>query len=288
VTACINQQSQNDHREPTKATQIMKTPTTLKSVLALTATLGLATVASAAVIGPWPTNSSIMWETQPIPSYNSGPVTISDLPAPYGVLNMTTPTGSPKNASWLPIPGYGGDRLALAQLVLAPNMQLDTIHAKVYDPSTGTGANGFALTLWDNTGKILDFGIRPDLAANNIRTYQYNGASWVNVTAWGRTRTGNNYFTYDISQNPDGTLAWTFGYNQNNVTIGSVSGTTSVAYGAITNLYLNTGMVTTSGPVNYKWTEFSYTASVIPEPSTAVTLAGGLLGLAYLARRKRL
>jgi len=259
----------------------MRRSTIFSLALTLLAGLALLTSASATPIGPWPTSE--MWENQPLAPYISGPVTISG-----GLLNMTTPTTSVKNATWLPIPGYGGDRLALAQLILSPGMALDTIHAKVYDPSTGTGLNGFAVTLWDDTGKILDFGIRPALStANSIKVYQYDGASWTSPTAWGRTRTGNNYFTYDISQNPDGTLAWTFGYWENNVTIGSSIGTTAVAYGNITNLFLNTGMVTTSGAVNYKWTEFSYTASVIPEPSTAVTLACGLGALAVISRLRR-
>ncbi len=263
----------------------MRRSVIIPGALTLLAAFALSFPVNASVIGPWPTNSSITWENQPIAGYNSGPVTISDAPPPFGVLNMTTPTGSPKNATWLPIPGYAGERQAFAKLSFDATYRLGSIHAKVYDPSTGTGQNGFSLVLWDNAGKILDFGIRPTLASNNIRTYQYDGANWVNVTAWGRTRTGNNYDTYDISQNPDGTLAWTFGYNENGVTVGSVSGTTTVAYGALTDLWLNTCMVTTSGAVNYKWSEFSYT--LVPEPSTALMLACGLGVLAVVSRLRR-
>jgi hypothetical protein len=263
----------------------MRRSTIITLALTLLANSAIVSQLNASVIGPWPVDGTITWETQPIPSYSSGPVTISALPAPYGLLNMTTPTGSPKNATWLPIPGYAGERMAFSKLLFDTSLRLDTIHAKVYDPSTGTGQNGFSLVLWDNTGKILDFGIRPTLASNNIRTYQYDGAAWNNVTAWGRTRTGNNYYTYDISQNSNGTLSWTFGWNENGVTIGSTSGTTTVAYGVLNELWLDTCMVTTSGAVNYKWTEFSYT--LVPEPSTGLTLACGLGLWMFISRLRR-
>jgi len=244
--------------------------------------------ASASVIGPWPVDGTIQWENQPIPGYTGNPVTISAAPAPYGTLNMSTAQGAGKNASWLPYVGYTGERLSNAKLLFDTSLRIDTIHAKVYDPSLGgTPQNGFALVLWDNTGKMLDFGIRPanpDSGYNNVRAWQYDGVTWVNQYPWGRTKTGNNYYTYDISQNPDGTLDWTFGWDENG-NVGSASGTTLVAYGVLSELWLNVSQIQGTGVANYKWTEFSYT--LVPEPGTGLTLACGLGLLFFISRLRR-
>jgi len=267
----------------------MRKSTIISFSVTFLASVALLSQASASVIGPWPVDGTTMWENQPIPGYTGNPVAVSALPAPYGTLDMPTGTGAGKSAGWLPYVGYTGERLSNAKLLFDTSLRIDTVHAVVYDPSTGTAQNGFSLLLWDNAGKILDFGIRPALpgsGVNNIRTWQYDGAgTWTDGYVWGRTKTGNNYYTYDISQNPDGTLNWTFGWWENGVTIGSTSGTTTEAYGVLSDLWLNVSQIQGTPTHNYKWTEFSYT--LVPEPSTGLTLACGLGALAAMFRLRR-
>jgi hypothetical protein len=238
----------------------MRTSILRKSTLTLVATLALVTAASGDQIGPWPTTSTFMWENQPILGYTGGPVTVVTPPT-EGVLNMPNPTGVPKNAGWLPYPSYAGERLANAQLVLNPGHALHTVHAKIYDPYalTGTGQNGWAILMYDNTGKILDFGIRPVLATHGIYAHQYTGSgtTWDPYQAVGiRTKTGNNYYTFDFDQNPNGTISWNFAAWENASTW-NYSNTTTVSYGALTNILLCVATVGTTPAVNYKWTEFS-------------------------------
>ena len=164
------------------------------------AVLALVSAASAAVIGPWPTNSTYTWETQPLAPYVSGSVTIVTPPA-EGTLNMPAFTGGTKT-SWLPYGGTYAEKMTIAQLV-GPVTPITTVHAKVYDPG-GTGKSGWAVILQDGDGKILDFGIRGFFAAAQIIAHQYDGSAWTNGPSSSRTRTGNNYYGLDFAQLPGG------------------------------------------------------------------------------------
>ena len=238
----------------------MKTSILRKSVVTVVATLALAVAASGDQIGPWPSTSSFMWENQPIVGYTGGPVTVVTPPS-EGTLNMPNPTGAPKNATWLPYSPYAGERLALASLMSNPGDALHTVHAKIYDPYalTGTGQNGWAILMYDNSGKILDFGIRPLFSTHGIRSREYTGSDflWVTNTVGTRTKTGNNYYTFDFDQNPDGTISWTV-LGWENGSTWNYSNTTTVSYGALTNVILSVATVGTTPAVNYKWTEFSH------------------------------
>jgi PEP-CTERM motif len=230
--------------------------------------------APAAIIGPWPTGATYMWENQPIPGYTSGSVTIVT-PPPDGTLNMPAFTGGTKT-SWLPYGGTYAEKMTIAQAQgTAGGVPL--VHARVYDPGTA-GKSGWAVILKDSTGKILDFGIRGFFASQQIVAHQYDGVAWTNAASGTRTRTGNNYYTMDFSPNVDGTLTWIIDAYENGATW-NYSSTTTVAYGAITEVYLNVMTPDTTGAATYKWTEF-----YVPEPATLGLLALG--GLSLLRRRQ--
>lgn len=259
----------------------MNKSSNLKLTLVSVASLLLTATASATVIGPWPTTSTFSWENQPIPGYTGGSVTIVT-PPPEGTLNMPAFTGGTKT-SWLPYGGTYAEKMTTARLVLDSGSILDTVHARVYDPVTA-GKSGWAVILKDSTGKILDFGIRGFFASQQIVAHQYDGTAWSNLASGTRTRTGNNYYSMDFDKQDNGTIKWTIDAYENG-TLWNYSSSTAVTFGNLTEVYLNVMTPDTTGPGTYKWTEFNYT--LVPEPSTALTLGLGCLALTYFARRKR-
>jgi hypothetical protein len=193
----------------------------------------------------------------------------------------TYPTGTPS--------AYTGERMTTAGLILDPGEVLSSVHLRVYDPSPSSGRSGWAAILKDTSGNILDFGIRGFYAPAQIRPHQFDvdTLSWNFGATISRVRTGNNYYSMDFSQNIDGTINWSIDGLENGVAWASpISGTTTVAYGALSELYLNSHTSDTTGNgLNYRWTEFSYT--LVPEPSTGLTLACGLGMLAVIKRLRR-
>ncbi len=249
----------------------------MRFISALIAGLAITSAASAAVIGPWPLWSSYMWEDKPIPGYNSGTVSIVT-PPPDGTLNMPAFTGGTKSL-WLPYPGYAGEKFTVARLNPPAGTGATQIHAKVYDPLSGSGKSGWAVILRDTAGNMLDLGVRPVGAAvggaAKVLGHYYNGSSWTDSAWVTRARVGNSYYTMDITQNGDGTLSWTVNGLENNVPWPQpLIGTSNVSYGTISEIYLSVSTPDTSGAATYKWTEFW-----VPEPATLVLLATGALVL---------
>ena len=231
----------------------------------LAASFALVASAGAAVIGPWPVATTYTWEDQPILNYVSGAVWVDSL---LDQMFMPGPT-TVKKTEWLGYPSPWAEKMAMAKLILDPGTALTTVHARVYDPLGTTGKSGWAVILIDSAGRKLDFGIRGYYAAKKIVPHQYDGATWVNYdgTNWSpwvsRTPAGGNYYAMDFAKNADDTLQYTLlaiewlpdlaDWN-----IWSWTGQTTVKYDDIAELYLSTSTPDTSGPVNYKWTEFNY------------------------------
>ncbi len=258
----------------------MRRSTIISIGLTLLAGFALLTPVSAGQISPWPTTPGFIWETQPFTPV-CGTVSIVTPPT-EGTLNMSGFTSGSKS-TWLPYGGTYAERMCIAQLVLDSGSILDTVHARVYDPAT-SGRSGWAVILKDSTGRILDFGIRGFFASQQIIPHQYDSAAWTTTPVMTRTRTGNNYYTMDFDKQSDGTVKWTIDANENG-TLWSSTGFTSVLYGDLTEVYLNVMTSDTTGAATYKWTEFGYT--LVPEPSTALTLAWGLGALAVISRLRR-
>jgi len=250
------------------------------AVMAMASMMHAVTI-SAALIGPWPVNTTNQWEDQPIAGYTGGALSISSTPGD-GLLNMPVATGAPKNATWLPYASYTGERMVAAQLSLAPATALSTVHIRVYDPAT-TGKHGWAVILKDSSGKILDFGIRPVFASAQIIPHQYDGATWTTSPTMSRVRTGNNYYSMDFARNSDGAWAWTIAANENNANFWTNNGVTAVQYGDISELYLNVMTADTTGAgITYKWTEFNYTIVGGPSlPALSITRSNAFVVLAW-------
>jgi hypothetical protein len=270
----------------------MRKSTVTTLALALLATFALLAPASAAVIGDWPSGSGNYWEDQPIPGYTGGPV---DLLSPPSLTTQVQSQGKYAGL-WLPYNQYPagtpstwtGERLTTAGLILNPGDVLSSVHLRVYDSAT-TGRDGWAAILKDTDGNILDFGIRGFWASAAIISHQFeaNTLSWDFGPTVGRNRSGNDYYSIDFSQNPDGTINWTIDGLINGVAWASpLSGTTTVAYGDLSGLYVSASTSNTTGyGRNYRWTEFSYT--LVPEPGTGLTLACGLGLLFFISRLRR-
>jgi hypothetical protein len=271
-------------REPeTKVNKetIISTLTSLAVAVMTVASMALAVSVNAALIGPWPMNSTNQWEDQPITGYTGGAMSISSSPGD-GLLNMPVATGAPKNATWLPYASYTGERLVTAQLSLAPGTALNTIHVRVYDPAT-TGKHGWAVIFKDGAGKILDFGIRPVFASAQIIPHQYDGTTWTTSPTISRVRTGNNYYSLDFVRQSDGAWAWTIAGNESNTNFWTNNGITAVQYGDISALYLNVMTADTTGAgITYKWTEFNYTTAGRPSlPALSIIRSNAFVSLAW-------
>jgi hypothetical protein len=155
-----------------------------------------------------------------------------------------------------------------ARLLIPPGTNVQTIHAKVYDPGTA-GKHSWAIVLKDSFGRILDFGIRASLATAQIKDRQYDGTSWTNTTSpayWTRYRGGNDYYTMDFTNNADGTVSWGMLY-WNPTNTYSASGKTFVTYTNIAEIYLNVMTADNTGSgVTYRWTEFSVSPQIYSPP----------------------
>jgi hypothetical protein len=261
----------------------MRRSTIISLTLTLLASFALLSQLNASVIGYWPTNTTLSWENQPIPGYTGGAVSIVT-PPPEGTLNMPAFTGGTKT-TWLPYGGTYAEKMTTAQLLVDPGPGgLYQVHAKVYDPVT-SGKSGWAVILKDDAGRILDFGIRGFFASQQIVAHQYDGTAWNNLSMGTRTRTGNNYYTMDFFTLHEGGTIWCSIEAYENGTTWSYGSSTSIAFGRITEVYLNVMTPDTTGAGTYKWTEFNY--YLVPEPSTGLVLVGGLLTLAVRSRRRR-
>lgn len=244
----------------------------LSKGLVFAVVLVAATVANAATL-TWPSEGQT-WDTQPLAPYASGAVSIGTLGDGNSVMNMPAPTSAGKT-SWLPYGGTYSEKMAIARLQLAPGETVTGVHAKVYDPAT-TGKSGWALILQDADGKLLDLGVRAHSAVGQVGQIvprQWDGTAWSNGNASSRGRTGNNYYTMDLSQNADGTVNYSIAGWENG-SEWNWAATTTVAYGDLTGVYLSTSTPDTSGAAAYKWTEFTS----VPEPATLILIGfGGLL-----------
>lgn len=252
----------------------------VRAGVVLAATVTLAASAGAAVIGPWPAASSYLWETQPIPGYTSGVVSIV---AP-DVLQTPSTSGQAKT-TWVPYPANPGERLTIARLILPVGQPALSIHTKVYDPYT-TGKSGWAVILRDNsaTQKWLHFGIMGWVASKQIIPRQYDGSAWTLTPVMTRASINPTYYTMDFGRNPDNTLYWKITANYSGADQWTQTGNTAITYGDITEVYLSAATSDTT-VVNYKWTEFGV---IVPEPMGLLALASGLLGMAGLAIRRRM
>jgi len=251
----------------------MKTLTLRKSALTLLTSLALAASASATVIGPWPTNTTYMWEDSPLPTVtqNGTNFIVTELGGTVlsnGQYWFPVPTTTPKNDNWLPynlVDSAWAERQAVGQHVLEPGTALGSLHIKVFDGAAGAGRHGWTVTLRDNAGRILDFGIRGYFASAQIKDRQFDGGTnWIIPTGFiERDRTGNDYYTTDFTQNPGGTIHWEVEKLVSDGVGGFTpyyfSGDTTVAYGDISVIELGASTSNTTGlGTTYKWTEFSY------------------------------
>jgi len=196
----------------------MKTLTLRKSALTLLTTLALTASASATVIGPWPTNTTYLWEDSPLPTVtqNGTNFIVTELGGTVltnGQYWFPVPTTAPKNDNWLPynlVDSAWAERQAVGQHVLPSGTALGSLHVRVFDGAAGAGRHGWTVTLRDNAGRILDFGIRGYFASAQIKERQFDGdTNWIIPSGFiERDRTGNDYYTMDFTQNLNGTIHW--------------------------------------------------------------------------------
>jgi len=240
----------------------------LKPALVLLALLLAASTAWAEI----ETFKGFQWEDQPWTGYVSGAVSVDGL----GSLVVNSSAGTKTTI----LPGssasesYGGAKLLLSG-------PFPYIHTKVFDART-TGQHGWAVLLYDDTGKVLDFGVRyTPSAVGYVAARVYDGSAWSFSNIHDRN-SGDKYYTIDFVQNPDGTITvstdeWVVAGGG----AGLVTYTTPIAYGNITEIYL-TASSSNKTSFNYKYTEF-----LIPEPGSMLALGSAVLALAGCAMRRR-
>jgi len=227
--------------------------------------------ANGATIGPWPTSQPYLWDPNPF-SPVCGTVSIQAL----DTLQMGSYGTGSKNAGWLPYGSLNGmewqERLCVAKLINGANTPATNIHVKVLDQRGASGGNGWAVIFKDSTGRLLDFGVRPFYRPAYIMAHEWNGANWVNWAGddlftpyYTRSTVNPAYYTMDFIQNADGTLTWTIACSDPTAVDFPATNTSSIAYGLITEVYLNASSSAASS-VNYKWTEFSVSPQVYSPP----------------------
>ncbi len=241
--------------------------------LLLIAPLTLAAWASAGTIPQWPATQPYTWDTAPFTPV-SGTVSIQAL----DTLQMASYGSGSKNDWWLPYGTLNGsawaERLCVANLINGGNTAVTNIHVKVLDQRGASGGNGWAVIFIDTAGRIFDFGVRPFYRPPYIMAHEWDGTSWVNWAGndfftpyYTRSTVNPAYYTMDFAQNADGTLTWTIaGWDPTNLDFLASTNTSSIAYGAITGVYLSASAPATAS-VNYKWTEFSVSPQVFSPPT---------------------
>ena len=251
----------------------MKTLAPRKSTLLFIASLVMAAVGYADIIGPWPTDKPHMWNNQPIPNYVAGTNFIGvPLTIPAGLYVMWIESVT-KKTSWLPYGDTYAEKMSIGQLNLPPGTKADAVHAKVFDPYGTTGKNGWAVILMDDAGRIMDFGIRGFFASKQIKAHEYDGVGvWTNGPTMTRAGGGNSYYTMDFTNNADGTITYTIVAEELGAAGGSLYWTNTLTsyvtnYGDITKVYLNVMTPDASAATQYKWTEFSVSPQVFSPPT---------------------
>ena len=240
--------------------------------LALVTALLLVSGAALADLLTW---DGFLWNTQPVPGYTSGTVSVPDA----NMWVYTQPAG--KITGFLPYNLYWGlvyqERYGLAKLMqLGP---LPSFMVKVYDGQTSL-KTGWSVVVKNSAGQIIDFGIRPFYATGKVIAMQYDGSSWAgNNYLFSRTKTGNDYYQMTFTKLGDGKVQVDLLANQNG-SIGSTSWTTPAAFGDIEEIYLVSAASDATSHY-YKYTDF------IPEPSSLLALGAGIVGLAGFALRRR-
>lgn len=216
------------------------------------------------------------WENQPVPGYTSGTVTVDVATDQL----WTTSSAVTKNTSFVPYPGWGGEKMSLAKLLWTAG-PLPRVRARVYDPGT---AACWQVVLKNSTGNIIDYGPRQTFANGKLAGQAYDAATATfsgNSYIASRYKTGeywDNYFT----KLPDGKIKVdTAHYLISSGVTTWYSWTTPTVFGDIEDVYLSAATSTTIY-TTFKWTNFE-----IPEPSSFIALLSGLPIIGVALRRRK-
>lgn len=117
----------------------------------------------------------------------------------------------------------------------------------------------------------------------NVAANQFVFFRLLNATQGGLSTAGNfTFYSGAASRNPD---------NRLHVSLGAGSGTAALGGGTYTQSFSfedRSGIISPLADFDYNDLRFEISAtSVVPEPSTYMLMASGLLGLAGVARRRR-